>query len=184
MAERVRTKLSAGTDQHTIRVLVAGVTGAGNSELIQYLVDDLASCRWDAVGNEGVARQFRADFGLVRLSAEALLCLIAVRAEKRFRSLWDKYLPQALGIILLVTSRIPGCMDHIHTFLKAREALDPTIPLHAFVSNPEIAVTLPGLDGFDMSSRSIHDQTLRLHILDRLLEQWLGRNVAEAKVGR
>jgi CheY-like chemotaxis protein len=184
VAERTRMKLSTKTDQQTVRILVAGVAGAGKSELIQYLVDDLASSRWAAVGNEGDTRRPRAEFGLVRLSAEALLHLIAVRAEKRFRPLWDQCFPEVLGIILLVTPGIPGCIGHIHTFLKAREALDPALPIHAFVPNPGTEVTLPGLGPSDITSGSIHDQTLRLRILDRIVEQWLSRYPAEAKAGR
>ncbi|HJU03529.1 MAG TPA: response regulator, partial [Nitrospiraceae bacterium] len=60
VTERLRSGLSR-TDQHVIRVLVVGVAGSGKSELIQYLVEDLASSRWAAIGNERVKRQPHAD---------------------------------------------------------------------------------------------------------------------------
>ncbi|MER3423022.1 MAG: hypothetical protein C4293_07080, partial [Nitrospiraceae bacterium] len=70
------------------------------------------------------------NFGLVRLSPETVLHLIAVRAEKRFRSLWEQCLPEALGAILLVSPSPAGEINHLQTFLKAQKVLAPDLPVH------------------------------------------------------
>ena len=169
---RAQTEALAAGDRHIFRLLVVGTLGTGKSEFIQLLVDDLSSSRWAAVGADEGNREQRTDFGLVRLSADTLLHLLSVRAEKRFRPLWEQCLPTALGAILLINPSMEGELSHVHTFLKARQALAPSLPLHALVINAAHAPELPGLSETDCLVGSINDQAVRLRLLDRILEQW------------
>ena len=155
-------------DQQVLRILVAGTTGSGKSELIQFLVHDLAASRWAATGVGDRRREDRTDFGLVRLSPDLVLHLVSVRAEKRFRSLWEQCLPNALGMIVLVGPDGQDEQSHLHTFLKARQSLAPALPVHVIVSHgtPQ---ALPGLAPSDYSTGSIEDPTVRLAALERLL---------------
>jgi hypothetical protein len=173
IGDRIRSG-HAAADQHVIRILIAGITGSGAGELVQHLVQDLSSSRWAAVGNEGQPRT-RADFGLVRVSAETLLHLIAVRAEKRFRLVWEPFLPDAMGVILLLNPDIVGGLSHLETFVKAQQSLAPTLPLQALLPPHAKQVALFGLDGTQLLRGSIEDQSVRLSLLDRVLQQWLDR---------
>ena len=167
-------------DRHIARILVVGTLGTGKSELIQSLVDDLSSSRWAAVGADEVNREQHTDFGLVRLSSETILHLLSVRAEKRFRALWEQCLPAALGTILLINPSMEGELSHIQSFLKARQAVAPSLPLHALVVNAPQAPDLPGLAESDCSIGSLDDQPLRLNLLDRILEQWFNSHPVRA----
>ncbi|HJU03903.1 MAG TPA: hypothetical protein VJ692_02045, partial [Nitrospiraceae bacterium] len=120
----------------------------------------------------------------VRLSAHTLLHFIAVRAEKRFRSVWEQCVPDALGAILLITPESVGNLSHLQTFLKAKDSLEPTLPVHAFLPNHATAIALPGLHPSDLSFGSMDDQTVRLTVLDRILLQWLNQHPAQANAGR
>jgi len=163
-----RAAAAPPADQQVLRILVAGTTGSGKSELIQFLVHDLGASRWAATGAEDRRREDRTDFGLVRLSADVVLHLVSVRAEKRFRSLWEQYLPNALGMIVLVGPDVQDESSHLHTFLKARQSLAPDLPVQAIVidGTPQ---TLPGLAPSDYSTGSIENPTVRLAALERLL---------------
>jgi DNA-binding response OmpR family regulator/signal recognition particle receptor subunit beta len=169
---RAQTETISLADRHIFRLLVVGTLGTGKSELIQSLVDDLSSSRWAAVGADEGNREQHTDFGLVRLSSDSLLHLLSVRAEKRFRPLWEQCLPSALGAILLINPSMEGELSHVQTFLKARHALAPSLPLHALVINASHVSDLPGLRETDCSVGSIDDQQVRLSLLDRILEQW------------
>jgi len=167
---RSRTLPVSAADQQVLRVLVAGTTGSGKSELIQFLVHDLSASRWAATGAETRRHEHRTDFGLVRLSADVVLHLVSVRAEKRFRSLWEQVLPNALGMIVLVGSDVQEESGHIHTFLKARQSLAPSLPVHAIVTH-SASPALPGLAPSDYSVGSLEDRTVRLTALERVLER-------------
>ena len=157
-------------DQQVLRVLVAGTTGSGKSELIQSLVHDLSASRWAATGVEDRRHEHRTDFGLVRLSADIVLHFVSVRAEKRFRSLWEQCLPNALGMIVLISPDVQEDAGHMQTFLKARQTLAPALPVHAIVIQSAPPV-LPGLTPSDYSVGSLADRTVRLAALERLLER-------------
>lgn len=172
IVRRTQTETLPAADRHIFRLLVVGTLGTGKSELIQSLVNDLSSSRWAAVGADEANRQQHTDFGLVRLSSETTLHLLSVRAEKRFRPFWEQCLPTALGAILLINPSMEGELSHIHAFLKARQAVAPSLPLHALVVNARHVPELPELAESDCSIGSIDDQPLRLNLLNRLLEQW------------
>jgi DNA-binding response OmpR family regulator len=169
---RAQAETVSLADRHIFRLLVVGTLGTGKSELIQLLVDDLSSSRWTAVGADEENREQHTDFGLVRLSSEALLHLLAVRAEKRFRPLWEQCVPGALGAILLINPSMDGELGHVQTFLNARQALSPSLPLHALVINATHAPELPGLSETECSVGAIDNQQVRLSLLDRVVEQW------------
>jgi DNA-binding response OmpR family regulator len=159
-------------DRHILRILVVGTLGTGKSELIQLLVNDLSSSRWAAVGANEANREQHTDFGLVRLCPETMLHLLSIRAEKRFRPLWEQCLPTALGALLLINPSMEGELGHVQTFLKARQALAPSLPVHALAINTAHVPELPGLPASDCSVGSIDDQPVRLSLLDHLVEQW------------
>jgi DNA-binding response OmpR family regulator len=172
IVRRAQTEILSLADRHIFRLLVVGTLGTGKSELIQSLVDDLSSSRWAAIGADEANREQHTDFGLVRLSSETMLHLLSVRAEKRFRPLWDQCLPTALGAILLINPSMEGELSHIQAFLKARQAVAPSLPLHALVVNAPHVPDLPGLAESECSIGSIGDQPLRLSLLNHILEQW------------
>ena len=180
VVRRAQTDTLSFTDRHIFRLLVVGTLGTGKSELIQYLVEDLSSSRWAAVGAGEANRDQQTDFGLVRLSSETLLHLLAVRAEKRFRPLWEHCLPNALGAILLVNPSMEGDLGHVQTFLKARQTLAPSLPVHALVINAPQAPDIPGLPESHCSVGSIDDPQLRLRLLDHILEQWFNTHPVRA----
>ena len=168
------------SDRHLVRILVAGTLGTGKSELIQLLVDDLSSSRWAAVGANEATREQHTDFGLVRLSSDTMLHLLSVRAEKRFRSLWEQCLPAALGTILLINPSVEGELSHIQAFLKARQAVAPSLPLHALIVNAADVPDVPGLTESDCSIGALDDQALRLNLLNHILEQWFNAHPVRA----
>ena len=168
------------SDRHIARILVVGTLGTGKSELIQLLVDDLSSSRWAAVGANEANREQHTDFGLVRLSSETMLHLLSVRAEKRFRSLWEQCLPSALGTILLINPSMEGELSHIQAFLKARQAVAPSLPLHALVVNAAAVPDVPGLAESDCSIGALDDRPLRLSLLNHILEQWFNAHPVRA----
>ncbi|MGH7232807.1 MAG: response regulator [Nitrospiraceae bacterium] len=175
VTRRFRVGQIPTADPLIVRVLVVGVMGSGKSELIHHLVRDLSLSRWAATGNEGARTDPHTNFGLVRLSAETLLHLISVRAEKRFRSVWEHCLPEAIGIILLINPEREADMNHIHTFLKAQQALASALPIHALLPTQTGTAAVPDLDPSQISSGSVDDQTIRLTLLDSVLQQWLAK---------
>jgi DNA-binding response OmpR family regulator len=177
---RAQTETVSLPDRHIFRLLVVGSLGTGKSELIQLLVNDLSSSRWAAVGADERNRKQHTDFGLVRLSSDTLLHLLSVRAEKRFRPLWEQCLPSALGAILLINAAMESELSHVQAFLKARQAIAPSLPVHALVMNARHVPALPGLQESDCSIGSIHDQQVRLNLLNHILEQWLATHRVRA----
>ena len=178
---RAQTETVSLPDRHIFRLLVVGTLGTGKSELIQLLVDDLSSSRWAAVGADEGNRKQHTDFGLVRLSSDTVLHLVSVRAEKRFRPLWEQSLPSALGAILLINAAMEGGeLSHVQAFLKARQAVAPSLPMHALVMNARHVPALPGLQESDCSIGSIHDQQVRLNLLNHILEQWFATHRVRA----
>jgi DNA-binding response OmpR family regulator len=180
VGRRAQTHSLSAADQHVVRILVVGTLGTGKSELIQALVEDLSSSRWAAIGAEESQREQHTDFGLIRLSSETMLHLLSVRAEKRFRSLWEECLPTALGAILLINPAMEGELGHVQAFLKARQAVAPSLPVHALVMNARHVPPLPGVPDSDCSIGSIDDRQLRLNVLDRILERWFDSHPVRA----
>lgn len=156
-----------------VRILVAGVLGSGKTELIHHLVADLSASRWVAMGNEDADRDSRRPSGIVRISPDTLLHFIAIRAEKRFRSVWEQCLPEALAMILLAGPERDGAFNHMRMLLKARHAVAPTLPIHVLLLGGSDPTHVTEVDPANVSSGSIDDQSFRLRLLDRLLEQWL-----------
>lgn len=162
-----------GAGPRMIRVLVVGVARSGKSELIQSLVQDLARYRWAAIGTEEPAGRYRTDIGRVRISGHAVLHLIAIRAEKRFRPVWERCLPGSHGAIVLLDPSSEDALGHVRAFLQAKAQLAPDLPVHVLASSRPGAEALPDFRDSDCSVGSPSQQTLRLSILDRLLEQRL-----------
>jgi len=169
-----------------IRILVVGVAHSGKSEFIDGVVKDLSESRWAATGTEEPFARHRTDFGRVRVSRDTVLHLIAVRAEKRFFSVWEQYLPAAFGVILLADLGNEEGMNHLQAFLKARATLTPALPIHAVVPGDrtiegKVVLTVTssvaeflGLQAADVSSGRIGDQAFRLTVLDRVLQLRIG----------
>jgi CheY-like chemotaxis protein len=186
MARRLRARCSMGagsgkaSDQQAlqVRILIAGVTRSGKSELIHLLLKDLSQSRWVAFGVEEAWAAYQTDVGRVRISHDTVLHLLAVRAEKRYWPVWEECLPRAHGVLLLVDPDSREALKHAQAFLKARETLAPTLPVHAVVpahvSPHEGTDKLRGVIPAEVISGSIHDPALRLTALDRLFRQWLG----------
>lgn len=160
-------------DQHLARILVVGVNRSGASELVHHLVKDLSPSRWAAVGVGEPASTRKTDFGLVRLSPRTLLHFVAIRAEKRFRPVWEQCLPDALAAIVLVTPELDEGLSHIRAFLKAKESIAPELPVHALLGHLGKTAERLGLAPSEVSVGSVHEQEVRLEILDRLLQQRL-----------
>jgi DNA-binding response OmpR family regulator len=156
-----------------VRVLVVGVARSGKSALIQSLVKDLSRSRWAAIGTEEPTGRYRTDVGRVRISREVVLHLIAVRAEKRFRPVWEHFLPESHAAIVLLDPSSADALNHIRVFLQATAQLAPQFPIHVLASSQPRIEDLAGLRDSDLSVGSPHDQTLRLFILDRVLQQRL-----------
>lgn len=178
VARRSRAAQVPTADPQVARILVVGVTRSGKSELIQSLVRDLSRSRWAAVGVQETQAQRRTDFGRVRISRRTVLHLIAVRAEKRFWPVWEQCLPGAVAAVVLVAPQTEWALGHVRAFLKARETLAPTLPVHALLPDQGAAVDLPDLSPSERSSGSLADQTVRLTLLDRVLQQWLDARTA------
>jgi len=90
----------------------------------------------------------------------------------------------ALAAILLMDSASEDTLRHLHAFLKARDTLAPALPVQVLLSadgaengeskasaDPATIGKALGLPASDVSSGHIQDQTLRLTLLDRLLQQ-------------
>jgi hypothetical protein len=154
--------------------LVAGTARSGVSEVLESLVKDLSGTRWAAVGTEEPWAAYRTEIGRVRISADIVLHLIAVRAEKRFWPMWQQCLPIAHGALLLVPP-IKEALTHSQAFLKARETLAPELPIQVLTSidlNQAVYKTI-GLDASQVSTGSADDQAVRLAAVDRVLLRWL-----------
>jgi DNA-binding response OmpR family regulator len=186
VAQQFRSKHMPTADPQVLRVLVVGIARSGKSELIQQLVKDLSGSRWAAVGIEEPRAKYRIDVGRVMISRGTVLHLIAVRAEKRFWPMWEQCLPGALAAILLVNSASEETLRHLQAFLKARDTLAPALPVQVLLSadgpvngesktgaDPATIGKALGVPASDVSSGHIQDQTLRLTLLDRLLQQAL-----------
>jgi DNA-binding response OmpR family regulator len=158
-----------------IRLLVAGVARSGVSEMLEALVRDLSGSRWAAVGTEEPWAAYRTEVGRVRISPAVVLHLIAVRAEKRFWPLWERCLPTAHGILLLVLPATKGTAEHCSAFLKAQEILAPGLSVHALTAEHSEDLTLNalGLAAEQISRGSPEDRTIRLTAVNRVLQQWL-----------
>ena len=184
VAQKFRSRHLPTADPQVLRILVVGIARSGKSELIQQLVKDLSASRWAAVGIEEPRAKYRIDVGRVRISRDTVFHLVSVRAEKRFWPVWEQCLPGALAAILLMNSASEETLRHLQAFLKARDNLAPALPVQVLLStdgpvNGEptagadlatIGKTL-GMPASDVSSGNIQDQTLRLTLLDRLLQQ-------------
>ena len=186
IAQRLRAKQALVADPQVLRILVVGVAQSGKSELIQQLVKDLSRSRWAAVGIEEPQAKYRIDVGRVRISQGTVLHLIAVRAEKRFWPVWEQCLPGTLAAILLVDSGTEETLRHLQAFLKARGTLAPTLPVQVLLSpdspgngeskavnDPAMVTKVLGVPASDVLSGHLQDQSLRLTLLDRLLQQAL-----------
>ncbi len=173
LARRAQGGLTPGSGPHLLRILVVGVARSGKSELIQRLVSDLSGSRWTATGVEEPQARYRTDFGRVMISRDTVLHLIAVRAEKRYWPVWEQLLPGALGAIVLVNSGADASKNHVRAFLKARHTLTPNLPLQVLVSQEASPEDWPELEASDRITGSLQDHSVRLTLLDRLLQQCL-----------
>ncbi len=173
LARRAQGGLTPGSGPHLLRILVVGVARSGKSELIQRLVSDLSGSRWTATGVEEPQARYRTDFGRVMISRDTVLHLIAVRAEKRYWPVWEQLLPGALGAIVLVNSGADASKNHVRAFLKARQTLTPNLPLQVLVSQEASPEDWPELEASDRITGSLQDHSVRLTLLDRLLQQCL-----------
>lgn len=177
LARRTQAGFQAGSGPNLLRILVMGVAKSGKSELIQNLIKDLSGSRWTAVGVEEPQATYRTEFGRVMISRETVLHLIAVRAEKRFWPIWEQLLPGALGAIVLVNPgsepSLAQVRAHIRAFLKARKLLAPTLPLQVLMAREGPGEGFSELEPSDVTAGSIQDRTVRLALLDRLLQQCL-----------
>jgi hypothetical protein len=158
-----------------VRLLLAGVARAGVSNMLEYLVKDLSTARWAAVGTEEPWAAYRTEIGRVRISPDVVLHLIAVRAEKRFWPMWEQCLPLGHGVLLLLAPPTKDALAHCQAFLNAREVLAPELPVQGLVPDESHAIVsaMTGLDASQVSAGSPEDQTLRLTAVDRLLQRWL-----------
>ncbi len=173
LARRAQGGLTPGSGPHLLRILVVGVARSGKSELIQRLVSDLSGSRWTATGVEEPQARYRTDFGRVMISRDTVLHLIAVRAEKRYWPVWEQLLPGALGAIVLVNSGADASKNHVRAFLKARHTLTPNLPLQVLVSQEASPEDWPELEASDRITGSLQVHSVRLTLLDRLLQQCL-----------
>jgi len=170
VARRLHSGGHSSDDQHVLRILVVGTIGTGKSELIHALVEDLSVSRWAADGAKEATGEQHTDFGLIRLSADTTLHFLSVRAEKRFRSIWEQCLPTALGAIVLVNPAMEGELGHIQTFLNARQEFAPSLPVHVIVVNADTLPHLTGVSESDCSLGSLDDQQFRLSILSHVVK--------------
>jgi DNA-binding response OmpR family regulator len=175
VARRLRARQSPAASPPVIRmrIFVVSVAHAGSDELIQYLLKDLSRSHWVALGIEEAWAQHKTEVGRVQLSRDTVLHLIALRSEKRFWPVWEQCLPGALGVLLLVDPASRSALDHAKAFLKARNTLTPTLPVHAVLPPQPHLPQLPGLRASDLSLGSLDDPTLRLNALAHLLQEWL-----------
>jgi len=186
VAQKFRSRHLPTADPQVLRILVVGIARSGKSELIQQLVKDLSGSRWAAVGIEEPRAKYRIDVGRVRISRDTVLHLVSVRAEKRFWPVWEQCLPGALAAIMLVASATEETLRHLQAFLKAKGTLAPALPVQVLLSadgpvnrepksgaDPTTIGKMLGVPASDVSSGNIQDQTLRLTLLDRLLQQAL-----------
>ncbi len=186
VAQKFRSRHLPTADPQVLRILVVGIARSGKSELIQQLVKDLSGSRWAAVGIEEPRAKYRIDVGRVRISRDTVLHLVSVRAEKRFWPVWEQCLPGALAAILLVGSATEETLRHLQAFLKAKGTLAPALPVQVLLSadgpvngeskagdDPTTISKALGVPAPDVSSGNIQDQTVRLTLLDRLLQQAL-----------
>jgi len=158
-----------------VRLLVAGVARSGVSSVLQWLVKDLSGARWAAVGTEEPWAAYRTEIGRVRVSSQVVLHLIAVRAEKRFWPMWEKCLPIAHGVLLLLVPTTKEALTHCRAFLNAVETLTPGLPTHAITpTDPDdLIYKVTELDASQVSTGSFDEQGVRLTAMDCVLRRWL-----------
>ncbi len=186
VAQKFRSRHLPMVDPQVLRILMVGIARSGKSELIQQLVKDLSGSRWAAVGIEEPRAKYRIDVGRIRISRDTVLHLVSVRAEKRFWPVWEQCLPGALAAILLVGSATEESLRHLQAFLKAKGTLAQALPVQVLLSadgsanreskaadDPTTIGKALGVPASDVSSGNIQDQTVRLTLLDRLLQQAL-----------
>ncbi len=154
-----------------LRLTVAGVSGAGPHDLIHGLVGDLSQTHWTALGTETSRTAKPVEFGRVALSSQAVLHLIAIRAEKRFRSLMAECVLQAIGVMVLLDPLDPAAAHHIRAFLRGLHTLAPALPVQVILTQEGPAELLPSLSAGQITRGSVESQTVRLEGLSRLLEQ-------------
>jgi DNA-binding response OmpR family regulator len=194
---QVFTRLDALADKHppfrsasgtcVLRILIVGVARSGTGDLIELLLTDLSQNRWAALENSEQQSRHGADLGRVRVSPRTALHLIAVRAEKRFRSLWERCVPGAIGAILLVDPMLDDELrSHYQVFLKAKNSLSPELPVHVFLVEPDPPLSAdcrsalltglgawPGLTELDVTSGRLQNVATRLGVMIRLLDRGL-----------
>lgn len=186
IAQRARAQRPPGIGPLALRVLVVGAAKSGKSELIQGLVHDLSGSRWAALGTEEGKPLHRIDVGRVRIAPGVALHLLAVRIEKRFWSVWEQCLPGSVGAIVLIGRPPEEILGHLQAFLRAREALAPALPVQILLSGPQpadregktgadelLAAKLSGIEPSDVTPGLLQNQSVRLAVLDRLLDRWL-----------
>lgn len=183
-----RHPVPSGTDGPSVlRIVVAGVEQSGTGDFVRSLVSDLSPSRWAVTGTERLKGLLPAEMGCVRISSRVVLHLLAIRAEKRFRALWEQCLPEAIGIIVLTPGHPSDAEQHLMAFLEARNDLAPTTPVQVLVENREQGAdayaagltigrlaTWSGLHASALSSGWIHDQAVRLDVVGGLLRQCMG----------
>jgi DNA-binding response OmpR family regulator len=176
-ARRVRESHSTGEGPTILRLLIVGLRRSGKSDLIHALVKDLSRSRWAAVGIEQPTAKHVTDFGRVRTSHHTVLHLIAVRAEKRFWPIWEQCLPGAIGAIFLVNPSTPTTVEHLRTFLKGKDRLAPSLPVHGIVTSTmdeatDGEISLQDVE-LEVSTGPLESQALRLEVLDQLMQKAL-----------
>lgn len=195
IADRQGANRTATRDPHVLRIVVAGVAKSGARDLIRNLVTDLSDSRWTVIGTERFQRMLPAETGCVRISSRVILHMVAIRAEKRFRSLWEQCLPGAVGVILLAPDSLAEADSHLLAFLKAREHLSPAVAVHVLVEKRERTAedyagnltktrltTWSGLPSSALSCGPIQDQAVRLNALGSLLNQSLAACPSDSSI--
>jgi DNA-binding response OmpR family regulator len=178
VGHRLRSLHPSNQPHQIVRILIAGVSQSGASEVLQALVKDLSGERWAAFGMEEPWEAYRTEIGRVRISSDIVLHVIVVRAEKRFWPIWEQCLSTAQGVLLLLYPFTKDTIPHYQAFLRARNTLAPALPLH--VVSPSMPdhdfLQATGLDTSQVSLGSPDDPSVRLTAMERLLRDWLSRH--------
>ena len=172
-----------------MRILVVGDAMAATGEMIQGLVIDLSGSKWAALERQDSPDTSQHEIGRVRLSSQLALHLVAVRGEQRFWPVWEEYLPESIGTIFVLTGQSEKERAALRSYLIARDIFAPSMPV--VVSLPPIpsdavpaeretaASLLAGMAAEhtpEIIPGSAAQQTIRLRLLSRLLQQWLVLN--------
>jgi DNA-binding response OmpR family regulator len=175
VSQRLATLQPSAPVPRVIRILIVGVGRSGASTVLQSLVKNLSGSRWAAIGTEEPWAACRTEIGRVRISPQAVLHLIVIRAEKRFWTVWEQCLPYAHGVLLLTAPHIKEALTHCQAFIKARDTLAPGLPVHALIKGgAEVSrYPLSDIPATDMSAGSLEDPVLLRQALSHVLRQWL-----------